>query len=140
MPPSRCSFFRRQNFACLVNKRLQTTFRVRAPGRNVKSRKVENQALLLTLKTTRRQNDFTTRAIPREHYGSSSLNLSRIRKSNNINLFCGVPCTSGPFRSFSFPSAFAQRLGLCSIDCSSASLFVSSDGIYARQRYPLREL
>lgn len=25
------------------------------------------------------------------------LNLSRIRKSNNINLFCGVLCTSGPF-------------------------------------------
>ena len=36
------------------------------------------------------------------------LNLSRIRKSNNINLFCGVPRTLGPFRFLlGSPLAFA---------------------------------
>lgn len=74
------------------------------------------------------------------------LNLSRIRKSNNINLFCGIPRTLGAFRfllglPLFLPSGFRTRTrGPNSIDCSSASLFVSSDGVYARQRYPLREL
>lgn len=46
-----------------------------------------------------------------------------------------------PFVSFwAPPSGFRARLAPNSIDCSSASLFVSSDGVYARQRYPLREL
>lgn len=39
---------------------------------------------------TERWNGFT---IPRPF-----LNLSRIRKSNNINLFCGIPRTLGAFR------------------------------------------